>query len=101
MNKEKEEKKVARKENKEYTVDINTKDVYLNDGYDIYDEKGKLIEYSPKKQVPISDYIKLEEQVKELTLKLEEANNNVTDDKELVKNNKALEKKVKELTAKL
>ncbi len=88
---------IARKDNKEYTVDKYSKDAYLNDGYDIY-ENGKVVAYSPKKQVSLGEYEELDAQVKELTAKLEEVSKS-SNDKELVKANKALEKQVKELTA--
>ena len=38
----------ALKDNKEYTIAEEQKHAYLEEGYDIYGEDGKLLEYSPK-----------------------------------------------------
>ena len=41
----------ALKDNKEYTIAEEQKHAYLEEGYDIYGEDGKLLEYSPKKRI--------------------------------------------------
>lgn len=56
----------AKKDNKVYNVDENNKKTYLAQGYDIFDDKGKLIEKSPKSTVSYEAYSKLEEEVKKL-----------------------------------
>lgn len=79
----------AVKGNKVYKIDETAKKRYLEDGYDIYEDK-KLIESSPKKEVKYADYEKLE---KELKAVKENANSN----EELVKANEELTQKVAEL----
>ena len=44
----------AVKANKEYSISEDMKQRYLDDGYDIYDEKGNIVEYSPKKKIEYS-----------------------------------------------
>ncbi len=56
----------AIKENKVYHVDEKTKDTYLVQGYDIYDDKGKLVEKSNKSAVSYEAYAKLEAEIKRL-----------------------------------
>lgn len=46
----------AIKNNKVYTVDETTKKQYLSQGYDIYNDGGKLLEKSPSATVPYSEY---------------------------------------------
>ena len=46
----------ALKDNKEYTIAEEQKHAYLEEGYDIYGEDGKLLEYSPKKKIAYSEY---------------------------------------------
>ena len=48
----------ARKENKIYRISEDEKDVYLKDGYDIY-EDDKVIEYTPKKLIKYSEHVEL------------------------------------------
>lgn len=48
----------AIKENKEYTVTENEKKRYLNEGFDLYDDNGTLIEYSPKKKIEYNIHVK-------------------------------------------
>lgn len=51
----------ARKENKVYTIETESeKQRYLKAGYDIYDENGKIVAYSPLKKVAYSEYARLE-----------------------------------------
>lgn len=50
----------AKKENKIYQINGEIeKQRYLKDGYDIYDDEGKLLEHSPLKKIAYSDYDKL------------------------------------------
>lgn len=55
----------AKKENKVYEVDKTTKDRYLKDGYDIYDDEGKLIENAKNKTVSYKEYEKLQKELEE------------------------------------
>ncbi len=104
----------ARKENKEYKVNDAIKIAYLNDGYDIYDDNGEIIEYSPKKKITINEHLKevaelKEEYVKEIAelndalVKANEVPKNATELKkvnaELTATNEALVKEVEELKA--
>lgn len=50
----------AIKDNKVYTVDKTTKGAYLAQGFDIYDDNGKLTEKSPSATVPYAKYVELE-----------------------------------------
>ncbi len=52
----------AVKANKEYSISEDMKQRYLDDGYDIYDEKGNIVEYSPKKKIEYSKYAALVEE---------------------------------------
>lgn len=74
---------LAIKDNKEYNVNEVDKKRYLEDGYDIYNEKGEVIEYSPKKMIRFVDHLKKIEVLNEKIKELEEAN-------------KELEKKLKD-----
>ena len=49
----------AIKNNKEYTVDEDTKKAYLAQGYNICDDNGKVIEYAPTATVKRVEYDKL------------------------------------------
>lgn len=46
----------AVKGNKVYIVDENSKDVYLNDGFDIVGDDGNLVETAKNKTVPYEEY---------------------------------------------
>jgi hypothetical protein len=76
----------AVKGNKVYKIDETAKKRYLEDGYDIYEDK-KLIESSPKKEVKYADYKKLENAYEMLN----------EDAAEVLKQKEELEKKVAEL----
>lgn len=53
----------AKRENKVYTITTEQeKNRYLKEGYDIYDDDGKLLEYSPLKKIAYSEYAKLLEE---------------------------------------
>lgn len=98
---------LAVKANKEYTVTNETKDAFLKEGYDIYNEKGEVIEYSPKKTVAYSEYIKIKKELEiektkvansnteELTKQVEELTKTNT---ELIKSKEELTKQVEKLT---
>lgn len=48
----------ARKENKVYKIDETQKKRYLNEGFDIYDENGVIVEHTPKKVIKYSEHLK-------------------------------------------
>ena len=83
---------IAKKDNKEYSVTNETKNLYLKDGYDIYDDDGEVIEYSPKKTISYNEYIKEIEELKEQIANLTKNNN-----EDLEKENTSLKLEVKEL----
>jgi len=62
----------AIKENKVYTVDKTTKAAYLAQGYDIYDDKDKLIEKAPAATVPYTQYEALQAENKKLKAEVKE-----------------------------
>lgn len=63
----------AKKENKSYRISTEQeKQRYLKDGYDIYDDEGKLLEYSPLKKIAYSEYDKLKKENEELRAKVVE-----------------------------
>jgi hypothetical protein len=49
----------ARKENKVYKVDETQKKRYLSEGFDIYDEKGEIVEHSPLKVIKYNEHLKI------------------------------------------
>lgn len=57
----------AVKANKVYHVDENSKKKYLAMGYDITDDKGNVIERSPKATVTFSEYEKVTKQLEKAT----------------------------------
>ena len=60
----------AKKENKTYRISNDLeKNRYLKEGYDIYDDEGKLLEYSPLKKIAYSAYAKVEAENAELRAK--------------------------------
>ncbi|MDE6784334.1 MAG: hypothetical protein K2J26_03010 [Ruminococcus sp.] len=50
---------LAIKDNKVYRTDENSKDTYLAQGFDICDDNGRIIEYSPSATVSRADYDKV------------------------------------------
>ncbi len=56
----------AKKLNKIYDVNEITKNRYLKDGFDIYDDKGNLIENAPSKTVPYEEYEKVKKELEEI-----------------------------------
>ena len=73
----------AKKENKVYEVDKITKDRYVKLGYDIYDDKGELIENAKNKTIAYEEYEKLQKELE--------------DAKKVPNNAKALKEKCEEL----
>lgn len=61
----------ARKENKVYTIDKTNKEKFLKDGYDIYDDDGKLIANAKNKTVPYEEYEKVVKELAEVKALLE------------------------------
>ena len=87
----------AKKENKVYEVDKVSKDRYVKDGYDIYDDNGKLVQSAKNKTVSYEEFEKVKAE-------LEEAKKGIKSDKELEKASKkieGLEKENSELIAKI
>lgn len=62
----------AVKENKEYSITEENKAAYLAQGYNITDDKGNIVERSPKDTVPYSEYEKLKKKYEELLEKVKE-----------------------------
>lgn len=60
----------AKKENKVYTITEQEKASYIARGFDIYDDKGSLIERSHKAGMTYTDYAKLQEENKKLKAEL-------------------------------
>ena len=57
----------AKKENKVYTINTEQEaQRYLKDGYDIYDDDGNVRDYSPKKQIAFSEYMKAVKEIERL-----------------------------------
>lgn len=57
----------AKKENKVYKIATDQeKQRYLKEGYDIYDDDGKVLEYSPVKKIEYGKYAALEKELEEL-----------------------------------
>lgn len=56
----------AKKDNKIYRITTEQeKQRYLKAGYDIYDDEGNLVEYSPLKKVKYSEYDAVMKELKE------------------------------------
>lgn len=49
----------AIKGNKEYTINETMKKSYMEAGYDIIDDSGKIIEYGRGKSIPYAEYMGL------------------------------------------
>ena len=57
----------AKKENKVYSINTEQEaQRYLKDGYDIYDDDGNVREYSPKKKIAFSEYMKAVKEIERL-----------------------------------
>lgn len=50
---------LAIKDNKVYRIDKNSKEKYLAQGFDIFDDNGKIVEYSPSATVSRAEYNKV------------------------------------------
>lgn len=57
---------IARKENREYTINETDVQSFAKDGYDVYDDAGNLVAYGVGKTVPFDRYMKLMEQNEKL-----------------------------------
>lgn len=62
----------AKKDNKVYRIVETQKKRYLADGYDIYDDEGSLLEYSPLKKVEYNKYIAIVRENEELKARIAE-----------------------------
>lgn len=60
---------VASKDNKVYTITDAEKQMYIDRGFDIYDDDGNVIEYGRGKTVPYGDYAKLLKELEKLKAK--------------------------------
>ena len=56
----------AVKENREYTITEADVQSFVSEGYDIYDELGKLVRYGAGKTVPMEKYAELTERYEAL-----------------------------------
>lgn len=81
----------AIKDNKVYTVDETTKDAYLAQGFNITDDKGKVIERSPSSSVSYEVYSKvvaenkaLKAEIKKLKAENEKQGSNIDDYEESI-----------------
>ena len=57
---------IARKENREYTINETDVQSFAKEGYDVYDDAGNLVAYGVGKTVPFDRYMKLMEQNEKL-----------------------------------
>lgn len=65
----------AKKENKVYKINTEQEaQRYLKDGYDIYDDDGNVREYSPKKKIAFSEYMKAVNEIGRLQTMVAEKN---------------------------
>jgi len=62
----------AVKRNKQYTIDETQKKHYVESGYDIYDDKGKLIENGRGKTVSYEEHMKVVEELEALKAEISE-----------------------------
>ena len=56
----------AVKTNKVYNITETEKQRYINEGFDICDDNGVVIEYGRGKSVPFEDYLELKKKLEEL-----------------------------------
>lgn len=56
----------AIKGNKVYTLAEEEKQHYINEGFDIYDAKGKVVAYGKGKTVPYEMYLEVKEELESL-----------------------------------
>lgn len=70
----------AKKENKVYTITTEQeKKRYLKEGFDIYDDEGKLLEHSSLKKIAYSKYAELEKKNQDLVAENEAMKAKVAD----------------------
>lgn len=81
----------AIKENREYTITETDVTSFKNEGYDIYDDNGKLVAYGTGKTVSFEQYAKTVEQ-------LESANDEIVSLNDQIE---SLNGEIEKLTAKL
>lgn len=63
----------AKKENKVYRIGSEQeKSRYLKEGFDIYDDAGNVLEYSPLKKISYSEYVKQQKENEALKAKVAE-----------------------------
>lgn len=79
----------ASKGNKVYKIDEGQQKYYINQGYDILDDEGNIIEYGAGKSVSYAKFRKLEDKFKLLN---EENEKLKEDNKKLKAENKELKK---------
>lgn len=85
----------AKKDNKVYRIDETQKKKYLSEGFDIYNDEGELVEYSPLKKIEYNKYVDVLKENEELKKQLSELQpKKPANEKSLSKMNKS------ELTAK-
>ena len=54
----------AKKDNKVYRIDPDSKKRYMDEGYDIYDDNGNLIQHSPLKKISLSEHKRVVAEIK-------------------------------------
>ncbi len=62
----------AERGNKEYVIDETMVSDYQNQGYDIYDDDGKIVAYGKGKTVSYEEYMALKAENQELKQKIQE-----------------------------
>ena len=62
----------AERGNKEYVIDETMVSDYQNQGYDIYDDDGKIVAYGKGKTVPYEEYMVLKAKNQELKQKIQD-----------------------------
>lgn len=63
----------AIKENRQYTITEADVSAYQKDGYDVYDDKGKLVAYGAGKTVDYNKYAEALQKIKKLEAELKRA----------------------------
>ena len=62
----------AERGNKEYVINETMASDYQNQGYDIYDDNGKIVAYGKGKTVPYEEYMALKAENQELKQKIQD-----------------------------
>lgn len=86
----------AKKENKVYRISEENKKRYLDEGYDIYDDEGTVVEYSPKKTISYNDYMKACEEIKRLLAEIARLETEKKTIEKKIIEKKTIEKKMSE-----